>query len=33
LNGLNDYCLEDIGVRRRPDLRTDDLVKRLRAGG
>ena len=33
LNGLNDYCLEDIAVRRRPDPRTDDLVKRLRAGG
>ena len=33
LNGLTDYCLEDIGVRRRLDPRTDDLVKRLRAGG
>jgi uncharacterized protein YjiS (DUF1127 family) len=33
LNGLTDYCLEDIGVRRCPDPRTDDLVKRLRAGG
>jgi uncharacterized protein YjiS (DUF1127 family) len=33
LNLLNDYCLDDIGVRRRVDLRTDDLVKRLRAGG
>jgi uncharacterized protein YjiS (DUF1127 family) len=33
LNGLNDHCLEDIGVRRRLDPRTDDLVKRLRAGG
>lgn len=30
---LNDYCLEDIGIRRPFDLRTDDLVKRLRAGG
>ena len=30
---LSDYCLDDIGVRRRFDLRTDDLVKRLRAGG
>jgi len=33
LNPLNDYCLEDIGARRRLDPRTDDLVKRLRAGG
>jgi uncharacterized protein YjiS (DUF1127 family) len=33
LNGLNDHCLEDIGVRRRLDPKIDDLVKRLRAGG
>jgi len=30
---LNDYCLDDIGIRRPFDQRTDDLVKRLRAGG
>jgi hypothetical protein len=30
---LSDYCLDDIGVRRPLDLKTDDLVKRLRAGG
>jgi len=33
LNLLSDYCLDDTGVRRPFDLRTDDLVKRLRAGG
>ena len=33
LNLLNDYCLDDIGRRRPLDLKTDDLVKRLRAGG
>jgi hypothetical protein len=33
LNLLNDYCLDDIGIRRPFDQRTDDLVKRLRAGG
>ena len=33
LNELNDYCLKDIGVRRRLDPKIDDLVKRLRAGG
>jgi hypothetical protein len=33
LNLLNDYCLDDIGIRRPFDHRTDDLVKRLRAGG
>jgi len=34
LNLLSDYCLDDIGIGRRyVDLRTDDLVKRLRAGG
>ena len=33
LNLLSDYCLDDIGLRRPFDLRTDDLVKRLRAGG
>jgi hypothetical protein len=32
LNGLTDYCLEDIGVRRRLDPKIDDLVKRLRTG-
>jgi uncharacterized protein YjiS (DUF1127 family) len=34
LNLLSDHDLEDIGIGRRYiDLRTDDLVKRLRAGG
>jgi len=33
LNLLNDYCLDDIGIRRSCDPRTDDLVERLRAGG
>ena len=33
LNLLNERCLDDIGLRRRPDPKTDDLVKRLRAGG
>jgi hypothetical protein len=33
LNLLNDYCLDDIGIKRPFDLRTDDLIKRLRAGG
>jgi hypothetical protein len=33
LSLLSDYCLDDIGARRPFDLRTDDLVKRLRAGG
>ena len=33
LNLLNDYCLDDIGIKRPSDLRTDDLVRRLRAGG
>jgi uncharacterized protein YjiS (DUF1127 family) len=33
LNLLNDHCLDDLGVRRPFDQRTDDLVKRLRAGG
>ena len=33
LNLLNDYCLDDIGRRRPLDQKTDDLVKRLRAGG
>ena len=33
LNLLNDYCLDDIGIKRPFDLRTDDLVRRLRAGG
>jgi hypothetical protein len=30
---LNDYCLDDIGIKRPLDPRTDDLVRRLRAGG
>lgn len=30
---LNDYCLDDIGIKRPFDLRNDDLVRRLRAGG
>ena len=30
---LSDYRLDDMGVRRPFDVRTDDLVKRLRAGG
>ena len=31
---LGDYYLRDIGIEHRSvDLRTDDLVKRLRAGG
>ena len=33
LNLLNDHCLDDIGRRRPLDLKTDDLVKRLRTGG
>ena len=33
LNLLNDHCLDDIGRRRPLDPKTDDLVKRLRAGG
>jgi len=33
LDLLNDYCLDDIGRRRPLDQKTDDLVKRLRAGG
>ena len=33
LNLLNDRCLEDIGRRRPLDPKTDDLLKRLRAGG
>ena len=33
LNLLNDHCLNDIGRRRPLDQKTDDLVKRLRAGG
>ena len=33
LNLLNDRCLDDIGLRRASDPKTDDLVKRLRAGG
>ena len=33
LNLLDDHCLDDLGLRRPFDRRTDDLVKRLRAGG
>jgi hypothetical protein len=33
LNLLNDHCLNDIGRGRPLDQRTDDLVRRLRAGG
>jgi hypothetical protein len=33
LDLLNDHCLDDIGRRRPIDRKTDDLVKRLRAGG
>jgi uncharacterized protein YjiS (DUF1127 family) len=33
LNLLDDHCLDDLGLRRPFDQRTDDLVKRLRAGG
>jgi uncharacterized protein YjiS (DUF1127 family) len=33
LNLLDDRCLDDIGLRRPPDPKTDDLVKLLRAGG
>ena len=31
LNRLNDYWLDDIGIKRPLDPRTDDLVTRLRA--
>jgi hypothetical protein len=30
---LNDYYLDDIGIKRPLDLRTDNLVRRLRMGG
>ena len=33
LNGLNDECLNDMGLKRTLDPRTDDLIKVLRAGG
>jgi uncharacterized protein YjiS (DUF1127 family) len=33
LNLLDDHCLDDLGLRRPLDQRTDDLVERLRAGG
>ena len=33
LNLLDDHCLDDIGIKRPFDPRTDDLVTRLRAGG
>ena len=33
LNLLNDCCLKDVGIKRPLDPKTDDLVRRLRAGG
>ena len=33
LNLLNDHYLDDIGIKRPFHPRTDDLVRRLRAGG
>jgi len=33
LSLLDDHCLDDLGLRRPLDQRTDDLVRRLRAGG
>ena len=34
LSRLDDHCLDDIGVRRSSiNLRDDELIKRLRAGG
>jgi Domain of unknown function (DUF1127) len=33
LNLLDDHCLDDIGIKRPFDPKTDDLVTRLRAGG
>jgi len=33
LNLLNDRCLNDMGRKRPLDPKTDDLVRRLRAGG
>jgi hypothetical protein len=33
LNLLCEYCLDDMGIKRPFDLKTDDLVRRLRAGG
>ena len=33
LNLLSDRYLDDVGFKRRVDLRADDLVKRLRMGG
>ena len=33
LDLLDDHCLDDIGIKRPFDPRTDDLVTRLRAGG
>jgi hypothetical protein len=33
LNGLNDECLNDMGLKRPLDPRADDLIKVLRAGG
>ena len=33
LDLLSDYYFNDVGLRRKSDWRTDDLVKRLRAGG
>ena len=33
LNLLSDHYLDDVGMKRRTDLRTDNLVKRLCMGG
>ena len=33
LSLLDDHCLDDLGLRHPLDQRTDDLVRRLRAGG
>ena len=33
LDRLNDHCLCDMGIKRSPRQRTDDLVRLLRAGG
>ena len=33
LSRLNERYLDDIGIRRSIDLRHDELIKRLRAGG
>jgi uncharacterized protein YjiS (DUF1127 family) len=33
LDQLDDRCLDDMGIRRPPARRADDLVKLLRSGG